>query len=76
MDQSCAFQRSIGADDRGNIKIQPNKDYNVYIGGRIYYATNSVGYGRSVDSVGPTILNVDFKIGGEIQEEVEEKIEE
>ena len=36
IDQTCTAKRKIGKNDIGKIKIEPNVDYNVYLGAKIY----------------------------------------
>ncbi len=71
--QLCSATRKLGKNDIGRIKIKPDKDYNVYVGARVFYSKVSTDMQVYGDVKEPYVMRLDFKSedkdGGETDED-------
>lgn len=59
--QLCSATRPLGKDDVGRIKIKPDKDYNVYVGAKVFYSKVSTDMQAFGDVKEPYVMRLSYK---------------
>ena len=60
-EQTCTVKRAVGTGDEGRIKIEPDKDYNVYLGTKIYHVWDLKDIRRTADATDPFLFRVSYE---------------
>ena len=68
-EQTCTVARALGTNDEGKIKIEPNKDYNLYLGTKIYHVHDLKDIRRTADATDPIKFMVSYEKNVVVQDE-------